>query len=313
MYALRAIQFTQGAGDIVISQITRQTIDPVLQHYLGGGSSEIDPQFIANLHQPIVVSFGTTALKAVIDLCGVGGMAVDSSLASYEAAELWFAKYADQGEFESFTAGTHHIKMSVHLGMLYWTAIDGRADSPDPAEVDVTLIVLSDGTNAPIMIEKDQAWGPTMPSPEVAFVAGDVWLNGVQKQVSSLRVSTGIQAARRKLTGGVYPTMCGIRQRRFTVEYGIPDLSELDDDSPGLGISGIAMTGVNRCFFQKITDDAMLVTPATAEHVRFDYTAGVHHAASVGLTSGTEAITPVVSRPRGTVTSSTVKAIGAGA
>ena len=158
-YTLYAIQ----VGEDVISQIEDVRVDPAIEELLVSGDSGIHPEHASVSRQRASIRFTSSAITAVLDITGVGGVVIDEANSS-NAAVFYFRQRAMGAAMAS---GSSHLKMTVNLGFLYPDTV--RATHPDKATIDCVLECVYDTNNNPIVIAKNQADPGLSPSVDEVF------------------------------------------------------------------------------------------------------------------------------------------------
>ncbi len=263
VYTLYALQI----GTTVIDQIRSQTIDPGLTEMLESGDSSLDNLHVSVNNQSPTITFSTTALKKALDVCGVAGLLIDEA-GSSNGIDLFFRKRAMGG---GYAAGSSHLKLTVNLGVLIPTTLP--ATHPEAGSVEFMLYVVWDGTNNPILIDKDQSVSLSLAFSAIHTI-GPWWINGVQLLgMTSMGVDFGLTVETKASDGEVWPRSAHIISRGASMTGTTRDLAVLDRTA-SLGILGVARSAQTRAFLRKKAAGAALVEDATAEHIRFDINAG---------------------------------------
>lgn len=301
MYSLSAIEHFDGSNTtVVIGGMQDVTVDANVTHILESGTGSVDNTHISVMDVKPTISFSSTDVKKLLDLCGIDALAI-GSVADDSTMTFWLRRRAPGGIYDG---GNTHIKMTINEGILVPNGIDVALDGVASAKYEVTAIY--DGTNVPVVIEKDQAFTPTIPIDDVRWTVGPWFFNGVAfaaGSIQSTRIDFGLTIETIKGDGEIYPIEAHIISRAPTMECDTLDISIFDDDAaPALGIIGAKITGITRAFLRKKDFGGLNVAPATAEHISFEIGEGRVMVNSVNATHQDNAtasvtVTPVDTTP----------------
>lgn len=263
LYALRI-------GETVIDQILSQNIDPGLTEMMESGDSSLDNEHVSASAQTATVRFRTSAIAEALDAISVSGLVIDEGNDS-NGIDLWFRKRAMGGGFKS----GEDLLMVVNLGILI--PITTTATHPDRAETDCLLHLVWDGTNAPIVITKNQTAPALSPTIAAIHTIGPWWVNNTQLLgMRNMTVNYGLNVATKSSDGDVWPRSAHIESRGASMTGSSSDLAILDD-ATGLGIMGVVQSGGQygiRAFLRKKELGAGVLADNEAEHIRFSVAKG---------------------------------------
>lgn len=250
----------------VIDQILSQNIDPGLTEMLESGDSSLDNGHVSASNQAPTIRFSTSAIAKALDATGVGGLVIAAEETA-TSVDLYFRKRVLGSGFAS---GSEHLKMTVNLGVLVPVTVSGT--HPDRAEIEYMLHVLYDGSNDPILLDKEQTLPDLSPAISNIHTIGPWWVNNTKLiGMRSLTVNFGLNVATKASDGDVWPTSGYIESRGASMTGQTTDL-EILDRTDGVGILGTVQTGGEfaiRAFLRKKVKGGQVLIDATAEHIRF--------------------------------------------
>ena len=289
MYTLGAI--TVGAH--VFDQLDNVALSPGLTPFVAGIGGSVDAQFAANMGQDLRLRFTTTQIELALDKITqvadtpkLDGLPIVATTGANPVVLWW--RQLDAGGM--YTGGAVDVKATVARGILIPTEIDAGLDSPATAAYE--LVMLSDGVNVPVVIEKEQSYTPTHSGTGDYWGLGSTWIDGtLVAALQRFKLSAGLKVEAIRTGGCVWPTQASIVERRPMVEIETLDASVVDAvDAADLsfGVAGVALpTGIGNTRFhlQKLADGGSMVPIATTSHVRFTVTEGMVHVGDVSPTA----------------------------
>ena len=271
-FTLGAIELPSGK---VIDQLDNVTLANGLVEMIRGVAGSVDPEFIANISQEPVLSFGTTQVKDVCDLTFIDGLPVVAG----DPIILWFREIAAGATLTAIASGSH-IKVTCYNGVLLLDSIDASLNEPSTCAA--TFHILYDGTNNPFVVEMDQAYVPT-PGAGQYFRLGAGWLESVAlARLQQFSLQTGLGLDKQFEAGSIWPVQASILNRQpmwtwTTLETDIMD--SLPDPTagkvPGLLGKSIDFSGKNtRAHLQSVVKGGELDLIGNATHLRFEVAEG---------------------------------------
>jgi len=282
MFVLSAVEFGKlvGGSWTAIDQITDWRISPNLAPLIVSGGSKIDPKFIANIDQAPAISFSTTAMKVAMDKVGLDGLELDSGdTPEQDAAILWFRRRAHGGKWAS---GNTAIKVTINMGLVYMQPTEARLGQP--ATIGYAIQSVYDGSNDPIVVEKETAYSLNgTPATEAYWTVGKGYVNGqVLERIQSFRFDPQIELRLAREAGAIWPIEAALKSRKPFWEWETENLQVFDSADGGadlaLGVGGIKIntgSGVTRAFLQKVDEGGKLVGETVAGggeavHIEFE-------------------------------------------
>lgn len=278
LYAVNVATKT-AANNALISQVEEFSIDPRLQEALKSSDGQVDPTYVAVIAQDPRLMFRTSKLATFLALSSsgifTGGIPIDAD-GSHVGLQAWFQKLAEGG---TRSAGSTHLLMTVKKGLLLPRAL--RASQND-AGIELEVVTVWDGTNAPVIIQNNQALTGS-PSYSEMFVAGPATINGsTLSGVTDLVIDPGLREIVKASDGQVYPTYAAIESRQPMIEITTLDTTILST----YGLSGTAISSSTKFYLRKVAEGATRVADATAEHISFTVTEGLIYARELRTPQG---------------------------
>ena len=267
MYSLAAITIDTTA-DVVIGQITEQSVSPNIEEMLTGGSGLVDASHVSVSQQAPVIRFATHAVKTMLDAVGIAGLAIDLGADPTIIVELWWRRRSGAG----WAGDSLHVKQTVSKGLLVPVSLSAQQGG-EPASIVYDLYPIMYGALEPIVTAKLQTCTIEFPAP-VYWTIGPAAINTVNVTVvQRVNVEFGLNVVPVFGSGVVWPTDIHIDKREPKIEF---DTLEADwlDDSAGLGSKGVAIASETAVWFRKKTAGGTTVIPATEEHIQITATAG---------------------------------------
>lgn len=157
-------------GGTFLSQITNSRVSLGTQLHTIHGTGAESPQSTGIIYSAPTITFSTTAVATILTLCG------NQCCASFSGGnlDLFLRRMAPQGTRDSLATGSAQ-RFRATLGMLCWNTI--RLTQGQPAEVDCTITLAWDGTNA-ILAQAGSATVSGTPSGSARYTLGPVKING---------------------------------------------------------------------------------------------------------------------------------------
>lgn len=273
MFVLTAVEIGKAAAWTTLDQITNWTINPGLNLLITKAGGKIDPIFVANIQQAPTITFGTPQLKDALDKCALTPAALES--VAGDSAILWFRRRAAGGEF---AAGATAIKVTVNLGIAYLTGIEAALGGAAIANYQIDAAY--DGTNEPLVIEKEQTYTLNGTAGDEAYwTVGTGYVNSLELDaVQRFTLTTGIEIKPVNQAGSIWPVELSLKNRGASWTWETEDLAVLDTADVAdlaLGIGGIALdTGaVTRAFLQKVADGRLVAPTGEGNDVHIEFEA----------------------------------------
>jgi hypothetical protein len=256
-------------GATFLSQISNDRVVSGIQNVLAYAAGFPQPLFTGVMQQNPGCLFDTKQIKTVLDLAGI-------SMGNLSGAntDMYFKKAVNLGSREA-DASTVHLRLRAAASGISWTRIS--AGTARDADISAVISIPFDGTNAPVVPAGSVALAGT-PGADQNFVAGPIWLNGVQyNAVQEVTIESGVQLLAAFGDGELYPTFIGVQIAQPTITF-----RTLENPWVALGLNGIALTSLS-CYLRKRATLGR-VADGTAQHIKFSATAG--HAAIDETASG---------------------------
>lgn len=191
-------------GGTFFSQITSGRLNTNLQILVMRGAGNISPQFAGEVFVAPTVTFTTTQIKDLLTLTGNG-----CSAALTGNIDLYFRRMAPEGDRDALAATTG-IRFRAVIGMMHWTSI--RAKQNQFAEAEVTVTLVSDGTNA-IMVPTGSLAVVGTPSAAQRFTMGPVKVNGsMLGSLDEWSIDSGAKLRVSGSDGDGYPTFAALEE-----------------------------------------------------------------------------------------------------
>lgn len=232
MYSLAAIKI----GNTVIGQVNSQEMDPGIQQIVLGGGGRVDPTFAGVTGANPRPSFTSTALKPLLDLAGIGGLAITAA----SPFTMWWRRRKSEGIWDDAAA----VKEVVTRALLYPTRMEATHGG-DPATISYELATIADGANSPRTVAIGQAFSADWPTVEEFWGLGPAFINNVRADLEqSMQIDFGLEVNTIGGGGSVWPKEVHIRGRRPTISFNTLDMGLLGDtDTPGTTI-GLGPVGI---------------------------------------------------------------------
>lgn len=229
-------------------------IDQMIERSAG----EVQPDFLATSSQKPMIRFGTQQLATLLGGVPLGGLALSSVINTY------FKKVSEIGNLARAT--TQHKRIAINKSVSYITQI--RLPHNGPAEADVTICAVFDGTNAPFVYTGSLALSGTMTATDEVFGAGPLSINGVSiPGIQEITIETGIQLVHESDASEVYPSFCGIQQNEPVVT--VKTREEVNWSTFGLAGSALDGSAGVRFFARRLKQDQARYLDSDAVHIKF--------------------------------------------
>ena len=221
-------------GSNVINQILSAGFSPNLVQLLEGGSGLVDAGYSGVVGSAPELAFSTSAIKtALADLGGIDGIAIAASNGIF-----YFQKTTSGG----LRAGaTSHVKATIVQGIMVPQSL--TIPHQGKATLSYRVVMTSaDGAAAPVAFLDSQSLDAGIVTAAELYVLGSVEVNGVTLEgVSQVVINFGVGVWIDGGSGLVYPTHCGVSQRRPTIAIQTRDIAT----SVGWGLLGQAQNNTD--------------------------------------------------------------------
>ncbi len=247
-------------SDVLIDQITDQSVDAGIAEMILGGAGEVYNRFVAVQGQAPCVGFTTTKIKTALDKCGAVGLALGADPAN--VLEMYFQAVAEGGTREG--AGSH-LKLSINEGLLVPRSIE--APHGDRAVLTYEGIATWDGTHDPIVLLAGQSL-PGTPAVDEVFTAGPVKINNAAlTAIQNISIGFGISEMVVAGDGEVWPSFVAIQNIQPIVTITTLDVLALNT----FGLEGSAQDEIHDSviYLRKIAKGGTRVADATEQHISF--------------------------------------------
>lgn len=251
---------TKASVEATINGIDLFNLSPGLTQYIRASDGGIDPTYSSINEQKPQLDFTSTALKTILDICGLGGLYFEPDTGD-PGITAFFQAMAEGGVRKT---GSNHTSITMANGFMVPVVLSGQQGG-GPAKLSCTIHVTYDGTNNPIVFANDAALigsGGT----GAAWTVGGVSINGnALDSVLGITVNFGIQVLTRSSDGGIWSTFSTIMSRAPSIEIQTNDVEFLAT----LGCTGLAQdVNDSVIYFRKMTKGGGRVIDATAEHIK---------------------------------------------
>lgn len=256
-FTLAMIRLNSGT-DVDLYGLTDVSISEGLQEVLAHGAGAVDPSFMSLLSIEPVISVTATELTKILAVFGNDGLCIGSAQ-TYTDVQFYFVQL---GKCAPRLGSTNHIKVTMNEGLIIPTTL--TASQGQTATLGLEFHASYDGTNAPLSFATSQAL-PATAAISQQFTLGPVKINGTELLgVQQTTVNWGINLAKEKGAGQVYPTFIGITQRQPSIEVRTKKLTSIST----FGLTGTAQGATDSViYFRKQSANGTLVADATSEHI----------------------------------------------
>ena len=224
-------------------------------------------------------------------------------------SHFYMRERADDG----FLTGATHPARQVNKGVMTIESITATADDENGAEATLQFLALYDGTNdAVINVTGQDLTDAGVPTPAYVscYQLYCPYHNGSQVEgVQSMTINTGIQLAPSTNCPGVWDEVAAMTRSEPTVVLRTLKVDEADS----WGITGGQVNTTFDLYLQKVdvtnATGTGRVAPATAEHIKFSFTAGHIDVSSLGVQGTDDAELEITIRPSSAIAVSLASAL----
>lgn len=246
-------------------QLNTISVDPAIEKMINSGG-ELDTVFAAMLRSKPLCRFSSRNLAMFLDVCGPGGLAIDTTF------NVYFAAY-QHGGTRSYTAC---FKCTFNDGLIMLSSL--RASHQQEAEAQYEVYATYDGTNNPLTF----ATGATCPADSgtvAKFTLGPLKLGSTVIETQDLEFNLGAETGLYGNNGESFDRMACIKNRKPMISGTTLNLNHANTVTP-TGLSS-AVTA----YFRKKSNKGNSVADATAEHISL-YATGAY--VTMGTIEGSE-------------------------
>lgn len=242
-------------GSTTLTQVKSKDIDPGIRLQLESMGGSVQPSFAGLLQQELAFAFTTTEIARMLGICGVNTVDIPgtaTSVASY---------YAKLLNTKTYAGALSHDRDRILCGMILPTRITARQGQP--AEMEVTVVPVYDGTNNPVIQDVNQ----TLPTGVVSemFTLGPGSINGVAVN-GGLNVSVMFNWNLDKEfgDGDTWMSWCASLGNSPHLELSTPNRVLFNQ----LGISGGALSQPAIFYLRSIQRNKVAYANASAQHIK---------------------------------------------
>lgn len=257
-YAVRV--FPDGVSDTLIGGITEQSTPIESEVRRDRASGDVYGRHIALVRQAIRASFTTYQLARALDVCGLLGLKLSSSV--NPGLELFSQKWNEGG---TPVSGASHMKYTIKEGLLVPRMI--TASHQQDATISYEALATWDGANNPVVVGNNVSL-PSGVTDDQRFALGKFTLGGIAVgQLTNLEIDFGIVAETVGADSDVWDSFARIVGVEPTVRLRGSDLTVFDSSKiPLTGKLGVHADTV--FYLRKRQDGSTYVPEATAEHIK---------------------------------------------
>lgn len=259
-----------------IAEYTSRSIARGITSFVNRGGGFISPSFIAMLQDQPVLSLTSPALKSILDITGVAGVAVTT-------VDLFFLKEV-HGASEA--AGSNHVKITINDGMIIPRRITAGNDGE--AEIAFDIVVSWDGTNATLVYSGSQARPASSDTAEEKYVVGDVDIAGSLYDVQTVDFDLGITEYTAGTKGEVALRHVSNRTQAPIVTWTTLDIGMVDT----IGMEGAAKAA--QFYFKKVSEAGGRVADNVAEHIGITVADSYTHPGDISDADGAEVTAEII-------------------
>ena len=271
-----------------ITQIKSSRINSNIELFKNKAGGIADPTFNAVKKWAPVASITSTALKALLDIAGINGLAISASFVAIYLSKM------TQGSAARST-GADHECWTIKSGLIIPRRISASQEQgggSSEAEITYDIIATWDGTNAPLILSA-ASLPATSGIASQKYTLGPLDYAGVMYGVANLDFDFGLKEWVDGQDGQPYPNYACIMDRDPVVTVKTRDVHDV---SAVIDAAGEAFTDA-RVWFKEIPKGGSRTADATAQHIKIGMTQGVAFWSDVEASQGGAAEQTVMIHP----------------
>lgn len=216
-------------------------------------------------------------------LAGVGLL---SGKAVSTLAKIQYQKRANGG---IYNGNNVHVSLSSTVGFLYIEEFGAQQGAKEGADISLSYVALYDGTNAPLVVNINQALGGS-PAVNAVHQLGPVVLEGAQLLgVQKWRFKTGIEFTVKGADGEQSARIGSITKQMAQIEIEGHNLTILNST----GFFKQKMTSGLTCYLQKVDPAQGAIAYGTGGHISLSATQGNYSVTGISGSKGDSAVSKI--------------------
>lgn len=294
---MAANRYSVYPSSLVYAGPTTLTIDQIISHSVRTGATfqtvtpggAVDASAHIMVFGEPVVEFSSDDLKSVLD-----AISLSAGLSLTGGGTIRYQQRLDGG---TFAGSSNNATFTLTKGFAYPTSIQASQDDTSGATVDVRVMALYDGTNAPLVKNTSVSFSGITPAFNQVFHMGPVYLNSSELEaVKSVRIDTGITYEPFRASGDVWARQGSIIQRQPMITVNTTDI-----DSLTTAIFNLASPGALACYFWKGVAGGSRVAVGTSEHCKISAATSALHSDNYSVQRQDDGTFDVIFKVTGTL------------